>query len=86
MDRSHEETLDATDARKHFSDTLNRVRYAGERIVLRRHRVDLAAIVSMDDLALLRAIEDQIDIRTAKKALKSGRRHSLAAVKKSLGL
>jgi PHD/YefM family antitoxin component YafN of YafNO toxin-antitoxin module len=78
--------LNTTEVRKRLSDTLNRVRYAGERVILRRHRSDLAAIVSMEDLQLLRALEDRIDLDAAKQALKEARRYSLAEVKKALGL
>jgi prevent-host-death family protein len=62
--------LRASKARQEFSDTLNRVVYGGERIVLARRGRDLAAIVPMEDLELIRALEDRIDLQRAKKALK----------------
>ena len=55
--------------RDEFSDTLNRVAYRGERIVLRRRGKDLAAIVPLEDLALIERLEDEIDVREARKAL-----------------
>jgi prevent-host-death family protein len=58
--------LAASRAREDFSDTLNRVAYGGERIVLRRRGRDLAAIVPMEDLALIEKIEDETDVRDAK--------------------
>ena len=56
--------------RNNLADTLNRVAYGGERVVLERRGKGVAALVSMDDLALLRAIEDREDVRVARKALK----------------
>ena len=61
--------LAASKVRDEFSDTLNRVAYRGERIVLRRRGKDLAAIVPLADLALIEKLEDAIDVREAKKAL-----------------
>lgn len=61
--------LTASQARDDFSDTLNRVAYRGERIVLRRRGKDLAAIVPLEDLALIERLEDEIDVREARKAL-----------------
>lgn len=83
--------LAASKVRDEFSDTLNRVAYRGERIVLRRRGKDLAAIVPMADLALIERIEDEIDLRAAKKALaamkRTGRKPTpLAKLKRDLGL
>jgi prevent-host-death family protein len=61
--------LAASQAREAFSDTLNRVAYRGERIVLRRRGKDLAAIIPMEDLKLIEEREDEIDVREARKAL-----------------
>jgi prevent-host-death family protein len=62
--------LSATKAREVFSDTLNRVAYGGERIILHRRGRDLAALVSLEDLNLLRELEDRLDLEAARKALK----------------
>ncbi len=83
--------LAASRAREDFSDTLNRVAYGGERIVLRRRGRDLAAIVPMEDLALIENIEDATDVREARKALARMRRTgkkpvSLERLKRNLGL
>jgi prevent-host-death family protein len=61
--------LAASKARDDFADTLNRVAYGRERIVLRRRGKDLAALVPMEDLALIEKLEAAIDVRGAKKAL-----------------
>ena len=46
------------DARKDLADVLNRAAYGKERVVLTRRGKDVAAIVPMDDLNILDAIED----------------------------
>lgn len=78
--------LEATKARDEFADTINRVAYAGERIVLRRRGKDVAAIVPMEDLELIRALEDRIDLAAAKKALKEKGSIPLAKIKAEFGL
>ncbi len=72
--------LAASQARDAFSDTLNRVAYRGERIVLRRRGKDLAAIVPIEDLNLIQKTEDEIDLRKAKRALADMRRKGLKPV------
>jgi prevent-host-death family protein len=62
--------LTTSDARRDFSDAVNRVSYGHERIVLHRHGKDVAAMVPMEDLELLRALEDRIDLDAARRALK----------------
>lgn len=61
--------LSVTEARSHFADILNRVGYKGERIVLQKHDKNLVAIIPVEDLELLEAIEDKIDIIEAEAAL-----------------
>ena len=83
--------LDASKVRDEFSDTLNRVAYRGERIVLRRRGKDLVAMVPLADLALIEKIEDEIDLRAAEEAMtamkRSGRKPiPLAKLKRELGL
>lgn len=62
--------MEVSKARKELSDTLNRVAYRGERIVLRRRGKNVAAIVPLADLKLIERLEDEIDVREARKALK----------------
>ena len=73
------------------SDTLNRVAYGGERIVLRRRGRDLAAVVPMEDLALTKKVENETDVREAQRALAWMRRTGkkpgpLRKLKRDLGL
>lgn len=62
--------MSASEARASLADTISRVAYGGERIVLRRHGRELAAVVPIDDLKLLQALEDEMDVKAAKAALK----------------
>lgn len=61
--------MPATEARNRFADIVNDVAFRGERIILQRHGKDIAAVVPVEDLALLEALEDKIDLETARKAL-----------------
>ena len=77
--------------RNNMADALNRVAYQGERIVLERRGKGVAALVPMDDLALLEAIEDREDVKAARKALaemkrKGGKPIPWEKVKQELGL
>ncbi|MBI1337033.1 MAG: type II toxin-antitoxin system prevent-host-death family antitoxin [Phycisphaera sp.] len=47
-----------TDVRQNLPDTISRVVYGGERVVVRRHGSEVAALVSMADLSLLERLED----------------------------
>ncbi len=62
-------TLTATKARQQLPEALNQVAYGGERIVIKRRGKVLAVLVSKDDLALLEAIEDRMDIEEAERRL-----------------
>jgi prevent-host-death family protein len=65
--------LAASEARKDLATTLNRVAFGGERIVLHRRGKDLAAVVPVEDLAMLEALEDRLDVEAARRALASPR-------------
>ena len=61
--------LTASQLRDDVATAINRVALVGERIVLRRNRKDVAALVSMEDLALLERLEDRLDYEDAEKVL-----------------
>lgn len=72
--------LAVSQVRDTLSDTVNRVAYRGERIVLRRRGRDLAAIVPLEDLELIQRLEDEIDLSEARKALAAARRRGLRPI------
>jgi antitoxin (DNA-binding transcriptional repressor) of toxin-antitoxin stability system len=56
-------------ASNRIDGTLDRVRQ-GQRIILKKGRKAVAAVVSMQDLRLLEKLEDQMDVEIARKRLK----------------
>lgn len=58
-----------SEARESFSNTVNRVAFGGERVVLTRHGRRVAAVVPIDDLELIEALEDARDLDEVKAAL-----------------
>ena len=82
-------TMNSTDARERLADVLNRVAYAKDRVRITRRGKAVAAVVPIEDLELIERLEDEIDIREAKKALADVRKNGTipwAKVKKDLGL
>lgn len=59
----------ASEARENFATILNEVAFGGERIRLHRHGKDVAAVVPIEDVELLEALEDEMDLDAARKAL-----------------
>jgi len=78
--------LAAHEVRKEFADALNRVAYKGERIVVHRRGKDIAAMVPLEDLALIAAMEDKIDLDDAKAAIQEPGTIPWENLKKELGL
>lgn len=86
--------IPVSEFKNEIAEILNRVIYAGERVLLQRHGKDVAALVSMKELEILERIEemeDEIDLKEALKALKdikSGKDKVVAwdDVKKEFGL
>jgi prevent-host-death family protein len=81
--------LPASKAREGFADTINRVAFGKERVVLSRRGKDIAAVVPIDDLRLLEELEDRMDLVDARAALAETRKKGakpLNAILKELGL
>ena len=79
--------ITTADARKKFSNIINRVAFGDESFVLTRRGEPIAALVSMKELQLLQEIEDQIDIEDAWKAKNEpGEPIPWDELKKELGL
>jgi prevent-host-death family protein len=83
--------IPAGKVRQEFAETVNRVAYGGERIVLHRRGRNLAALIPLEDLALLEELEDRRDAEEARRVLaaaKAKREKPIpwALAKKKLGL
>ena len=81
--------IDTSVARDGLSDTLNRVSYGKERIVIKRHGKKLAALVPMEDLMFLEEVEDRLDLEEVRAALAQAEAEGTVPwekVKKDLGL
>ena len=75
----------ASEARENFATILNDVAFGGERILLHRHGKDVAAVVPIEDVELLEALEDKMDLEAARKALaEKGPRIKWEQLKKQL--
>ena len=59
----------ATKVREQFSDTLNRVAYKRDRVLLERHGKIVAAMIPVEDFELLEELEDRLDLEEARAAL-----------------
>ena len=60
--------ITTADARKKFSNIINRVAFGDESFVLTRRGEPMAALISMRELKLLQELEDKIDVDDAWKA------------------
>ena len=56
--------------RNNMADPINRAVYAGERVILTRDGKPAVALVGMADLRALEELEDQSDLKAARKARK----------------
>jgi prevent-host-death family protein len=60
--------ISASELRRDTAEALNRVAYARDRIVLHRRDKDVAVLISMEDYALLRDLEDRADLEAIRKS------------------
>lgn len=75
-----------TELRHDFSKVANQVTYGGQRIRIKKNGDPAFALVPIEDLEVLEALEDQIDLKDALKALKEPGSIRLEDFKKKLGL
>ncbi len=62
-------TVSMTDLHDHLPDTIERVRYTKDRVLVQKHNKEVAAVVSVEDVRLLEALEDLVDLHAAIEAL-----------------
>ena len=75
--------------REGFADAINRAAFGNERVLLRRRGRAVAAVIPIDDLRLLEALEDRVDLVDARAALDQANKkgaQSFDAILKDLGL
>jgi prevent-host-death family protein len=87
--KSTREAISTVAARQNFSELINRVAYAKDRVLLSRRNRPLAAIVPIEDIALLEEIEDREDLKAARAAIREAKRKgtkSWKQIKKELRL
>jgi prevent-host-death family protein len=78
--------LTASSARQNFSDIVNRAAYGRERIIVHRRKKPIAAVIPIEDLELLEKLEDEIDLKAAREALKEPGTIPWETIKKKLRL
>jgi prevent-host-death family protein len=83
------DSMNTTDARENLAEVLNRVAYAKDRVRITRRGKEVAAVVPIEDLELIERIENEVDVREARKALAESQELGTIPwedVKKELGL
>ena len=76
-------------ARKQISEVINRAAYGKERMILTRRGKQVAAVVPIEDVKLLEALEDRMDLEEARASLAQARGKRTipwSKLKKELGL
>ncbi len=79
-------SISITDLRTKIRKLADMVAFKGERVRVERNGETAFVLVSEEDAALLEAMEDNEDLKAAKKAIKDNYRVSLDEVEKDLGL
>jgi len=73
-----------TAARHNFSIIANQVMFGGQRIYIKKNGKPAFAMVSLEDVKALEALENRIDLKDALKSLKEPGSISLKNLKKKL--
>ena len=61
--------VNTVNARAQFSEIINRAAFGKERVTLTRRGKEIVAVVPIEDVKLLEALEDKIDLEEAREAL-----------------
>ena len=61
--------VNTVNARAQFSEIINRAAFGKERVTLTRRGKEIVAVVPIEDMKLLEALEGKIDLEEAREAL-----------------
>lgn len=81
--------VNTVNARAQFSEIINRAAFGKERVTLTRRGKEIVAVVPIEDVQLLEALEDKIDIEEARAALAEAKKKGTVPwekIKKELGI
>lgn len=67
------QTITAAEAKVEFSELLSRVSHHKERIIITRRGKEIAAIIPVEDLQLIKESLNKIDLQEAVESLKQSR-------------
>ena len=62
-------SFSATQARANFQSLISRAEYKGERILIQRHGKSVVAVIGLEDLKRLEALDDAIDSAELRQAV-----------------
>jgi prevent-host-death family protein len=84
-------SMSTAEARKHLRKVVDRAAHYKSRTIITRHGEKVAAVVPIEDLRLIRQIEDKLDLATLKRVLRRARKGDDALIpwdqaRKELGL
>ena len=74
------------EARNNLATVVNRVTFGKERVTLTRRGKPVAAVVPLEDVELLEALEDRLDLETAREAMREPGAVPWEKIKADLGL
>ena len=78
--------ISVSEARSDWSNLINEVAFTKERVILYRRNKDLVAVVPIEDLELLKHLEDRADLAAVRRALKEPGSIPFEKALKELGL
>ncbi|MBA3721361.1 MAG: type II toxin-antitoxin system Phd/YefM family antitoxin [Parachlamydiaceae bacterium] len=61
--------MNSSQAREHFPELVSEAAFAKKRFIITRRGKNLAAVIPIEDLEMIEALEDKIDLEDARKAL-----------------
>jgi prevent-host-death family protein len=82
-------TITTAEAQEQFSELINQVVHNKDHVILTRRGKEVAAIIPLEDLALLQDLQNKYDLQAALDALKEAREKgsiSLEKVKEEIGI